>query len=161
MNLEEYCNSLPKTQQLELALHVTKTALPAWEDYTDNHPLSYRDSVVNLQHDVPKRLLTDTVEELEKSPANMEKLRQLHALFQDPIIALQDGDWKLPNALEKIFYAVYNLSEAALTNAPTISLAINQAIEALETEKILSEVQIRDIIQEYGTQPDRKNQTDA
>jgi hypothetical protein len=81
--------------------------------------------------------------------------------FSDPLVALQDLDWELPNEVERTFYAVHNLLDSALGiektifNEATIYVTINQAIEALESSKLLTEKEIREILYE------NKNDTKA
>lgn len=77
--------------------------------------------------------------------------------FRDPIVALQDLDWELPNEVERTFYAVHNLldsllgKEKTVVNEATIYVTINQAIEALESSNLLTEKEIREILYENKT----------
>jgi hypothetical protein len=72
--------------------------------------------------------------------------------FDDPIIALQDTDWELPNEVQKTFYAVYNLIDTLMGKKKTvfeessIYVSINQAIDALETSKTLTFDEINKIL---------------
>jgi hypothetical protein len=103
-----------------------------------------------MKHNIHKGLLTETVDAVEEYIKTHRiirvmngKSRQMSLLkqFEDPVIALQDMDWKLPDEVQKTFYAIYNLLEASIGkeqttfNEPTIYISINQAIDALETSK--------------------------
>src|SRR5689334_21744347 len=122
MTLQEFCNILKEEQKFKLAIILAKTALPIWKNFVEDSSLTYRDSVVGMTHNVPKNLLIDTVNEVEKYRAESKiertfhknsNLLKLRSYFDDPIVALQDADWELPKAVERIFYSVYNLLEAA------------------------------------------------
>jgi hypothetical protein len=74
--------------------------------------------------------------------------------FSDPILALQDLDWELPYEVERTFYAVHNLLDSVLGkektvfNGTTIYVTINQAIDAIESSKLLSETEIKEMLYE-------------
>ena len=164
MTLQEFCDSLSKKKQLELALSLNEKALPIWDKYVEQNTLVYRDSVVGLNHEVPNKLLADTIKEIKKYISGITLLRflksktnlmKLHSHFGDPIVALQDLDWELPVPVEKIFYSIYNLLESVMGKhvtvfeEKTIYVSINQAIEALESGKVLTEFQIKEILKGY------------
>lgn len=161
MSLQEFCDSLSKKKQLELALLLAEKALPVWNKYVDQNKLVYRDSVVGLNHEVPNTLLTDTIKEIKKYISGIALLRffkpktnlmKLNSYFDDPLVALQDLDWEPPIPVEKIFYSVYNLLESVMgkhvtvSNERTIYVSINQAIEALVSGGVLTEFQIKEIL---------------
>lgn len=162
MTLQEFCYTLPKNKQIKLAIKLAKQALPIWDNYADNNILSYRDTVVGLTHTVPKQLLSNTINEIENHFATQKlsriikdpsKLLKLYSYFDDPIVALQDSDWELPEQVKKTFYSVYNLIGSIIhKNMATIDesrlyITINQAIDAIKTADILSENQINQILQ--------------
>lgn len=161
MTLQEFCDTLPKERQIELAINFAKQAVPIWEKYAESNPLSYRDTVVGLTHTIPKQLLADTINEVQKhlstpkllrSIKGKSKLLKLYSYFSDPVVALQDTDWEPPTSIEKTFYAVYNLigsivdKEVTAFNERTIYVSINQAIDAIQTAGILSEKEIKEIL---------------
>ena len=161
MTLEEQIDNLPTRKQFDIAIRLTRLALPIWERYTEKNQLTYCDTVVGLQHSVDKNLLKNTIDAVERyiSANKINKviiknieLLSLRRKFSDPIVALQDLDWELPNEIERTFYAVHNLldhtlgKEKTAFNETTIYVTINQAIEALESSKSLSEEEIRKIL---------------
>ncbi len=163
MTLQEYTDSLPKDKQFDLALRLIKLSLPVWNSYAEKNKLSYRDTVVGLTHSVDKKLLQnaiDTVGEylhlnkLKKFIDGKKELLELRRQFDDPIVALQDTDWELPDEVQKIFYAVYNLidtlvgKEQTVFGDSTIYVSINQVLNALQTSKMLTVDEIKVILTE-------------
>lgn len=163
MTLQEYIDSLPKDKQFDIAIRLTRLALPIWDKYADENKLTYRDTVVGLQHSVDKNLLKNTIDAVEKyisiNKFNKATVKNIDLLsfnkqFSDPIVALQDTDWTLPNEVESAFYAVHQLLDAILGkertvfNEATIYVAIDQAIDALHSSKTLTEDKIEDILYE-------------
>ena len=161
MTLQEFCDTLPESKQVELAVNLIKHILPVWDNYAKQSSLSYRDTVVGLTHTVPKQLLADTINEVEiyfsvpmllRKLKRKDKLIKLYSHFSDPVIALRDTDWELPQAVEKTFYSVYNLTGSIVDKKKTIFdesaiyVSINQAIDAIQLTGLLSEKQIQEII---------------
>ena len=158
MDLKNYIHSLTNGKQYSLAIKLIRFSLPIWGKFADKTKLSYRDSVVGLIHTVSKTLLIDTVNAVEiylssNKTKGKEGLINLHEQFIDPEVALQDGDWELPDDVLKTFFAVFNLIEALIENETstfdnsTIYVSINQAIDALESSKTLSFEEINKIIE--------------
>ena len=119
MTLQEYIASLPKGKQFGLAIKLAKLVLPIWANYAEENELSYRDTVVGLRHQVDKALLQNTVEVVEthlslgkwkKFKDGKRALLKLRVQFDDPVVALQDTDWELPDEVLNTFYAVNELS---------------------------------------------------
>ena len=170
MTLEEHISNLPKEKRFDIAIRLTRLTLPIWDNYADKNELTYRDTVVGLQHSVDREFLKNTINEVEryvltnrinKAIIKNFDLLALSRQFREPIVALQDSDWELPNEVERTFYAVHNLLDSALGkektafDEATIYVTINQAIEALESSNLLTEIEIREILFE------NKNDTSA
>ena len=162
MSLEKFCSSLSRIQKQELSIMLIKIALPVWDKYVKKNKLTYRDSIVWLKHSVDKNLLQNVIEEAEnilKNPDsklkidNIERLKNLHKEFSDPITAIQDKDWKLPVAAEKIFYSAYIFLNAILFNDENqlgesyYYVSINQSIDVIDSEKLLTEEEIKSILE--------------
>jgi hypothetical protein len=161
MTLEEHIDNLPKDKQFDIAIRLTRLALPIWNKYAKKNELTYHDTVVGLQHSVNRTLLKNTIDAVEKyistniiGKAIMKNtaLISLSRQFSDPIVALQDLDWELPNEIKRTFYSVHNLLDSALGkektvfNETTIYVTINQAIDALSSSKLMTEEEIREIL---------------
>ena len=161
MTLQKYTDSLSKDGRFKVAIRLTKLALPIWDNYADKNPLTYRDTVVGLTHTLDKKILKDTIDAVEtylnsnkikKIIGGTSELREIRRQFDDPIVALQDTDWQLPDEVQKTFYAVYNLIDTLLVkektvfDESTIYVSINQAADALETSKTLTFDDINQIL---------------
>lgn len=161
MTLQKYTDTLPKDRQLKLAIQLTRLTLPIWDNYANTNPLTYRDTVVGLTHTVDKKILKDTIDaverylnsnKIEQIINGTKELKEISGQFDDPIVALQDTDWELPDEVKKTFYAVYNLIETLLGkektvfDESTIYVSINQAIDALETSKSITSGDINKIL---------------
>jgi hypothetical protein len=164
VNLEEFVKSLSEAQRISLAMRFIKLALPVWNKYVEKNKLIYRDSIVWMKHYVDKYLLKSTIDEIGKHLESSEPILKIkrneiltknYQNFIDPITAIQDDDWKLPAAVEKIFFSVYNLLNAIInTNDNSVKYyytSINQAIDVIDSEKLLSEKEIKLIIEQYKT----------
>ena len=113
MILQDYTNNLPKDKQFNLAIRLTKLAIPIWDNYANKNALTYRDTVVGLTHAVDKHLLLNTIDTVEKHlqiNKSDNKLYNIRRQYADPVVALQDFDWELPEEVQATFYSVYNLS---------------------------------------------------
>jgi hypothetical protein len=161
LDLRDFVHSLNEKKKIRLALELIKIALPVWDKFADKKNLSYRDSVVWLKHEVGSTLLSEAAraieDELGKDDINFKpevnkNLAVYLEKFTDPVIAIEDDDWKLPATAEKIFYSVYNLLSAVLGKDESESgyyLAINQAIDVIDSEKIISDEKTREIINNF------------
>ena len=150
MTLQQFCTNLPEDKRTQLAITLAKLTLPVWNNFADKHKLSYRDSIVGLKHPVDRNLLENSINEIETSCfKTTNRLLELYNSFIDPIVALQDDDWVLPNPVQKTFYSVYNLLESVIGKEQAVSedsviyVSINQAVDALETSKTLTEDEIK------------------
>jgi hypothetical protein len=161
MTLAEYCDSLDGKQKLKLAVLFIKAAMPVWEKFSETGKLTYRDSTVWMKHHVDKYLLQNVIKEVEIISENSdksetadpsEKIINLYNDFSDPVTAIQDDDWKLPGPAEKIFFSVYNLLSAIVLKdeskegESSYYVSINQAIDVIDSEKLLSEEEIKLIL---------------
>ncbi len=166
MPLHEFIAGLSSTKQGQLALHFCRLALPVWEEYAAYHSLEYRDSVVGLDHTVKERILEDALVAVEAFTkknavqqffAGKESLMKVRSAFDDPITALQDLDWELPYAVERIFYAVYNLlnwligKEKSPFGESVIYVAINQAADAFLESKRMTVEEINEALAGFKT----------
>jgi len=153
MTLQKGTESLPTEKQFELALQLAKHSLSIWKKFVVKHKLSYRDTIIGLNHFVDKNLLEGTLVAVEiylagiaikKEFNDQDELLELYKQFEDPMVALQDDDWVLPNEVHKTFYAVYNLLHATLGIKKTnfklnaVYFSINQFIDALISSGLLT-----------------------
>ncbi len=158
MLLEEFCNSLTDINKFQLALKLIRAGMPAWKRFAAKGKLSYRDSVVWMKHEVDADILENAVQCAEKYFSESEEKKKTKLLieaenllkeFEEPVTAMQDDDWKLPQAAEKFFYSVFNLLNALTCpddRARYFYVSINQAIDAVESAGLLSEEEIKSIL---------------
>jgi hypothetical protein len=166
MTLEELIGSIDRQTQFELALDLTERTLPIWNAYAESNKLEYTDTVVGMHHVVRKDILFRTLEtirgELANSKTQKHQIEQLTEEFRDPIVAMQDFDWGLPYSAEKTFYALKNFLDAlngreiTIFGDSQIYLVINQAIDALMNANVLTEIEIRDVLDRYRNSAQRK-----
>lgn len=163
MTLESYTASLPRYKQFKVAVKLARLALPLWEKYANTNSLSYIDSVVGMSHTVDKQLLKNSIDGVEayiesgylkKLIDGKNEIAKFQNDFVDPIVALQDMDWELPEEVKKVFYSVYNLLEAAMGadqtifDESTIYVSINQAADALASSKMMTFDEINTLLAE-------------
>jgi hypothetical protein len=155
MDLKEYCYSITKEELFNLTNRICDAALPIWQEYAANNELTYRDTVVGLSHTVNANLLYNSIAfcktETFESAAGKPILNDLYEEFRDPIVALQDSDWKLTYSVETVFYAVYNLLRGlrdgvSYTGELIHYTSVNQAADALETSGLMTIEEIKKII---------------
>ena len=81
-------------------------------------------------------------------------LLKLRSEFDEPIVALQDGDWELPDVVVSTFYGVYNMIDAltgkeqTVFNESTIYVSVNQLADALDSSKTMGFNDINRILDE-------------
>ncbi len=157
MTLENFFKTLPRLKQINIAYSLLKSALPIWSEFAENNKLEYKDSVVGLKHTVNKDIIKNVLSLAEKiSEANQyvydKETITFKKTFTEPIVALQDGDWELPDAVLLTFYSAYNLMTALTEpeentfHEPSIYISVNNAIEALEITQKLSSEEIKRIL---------------
>jgi hypothetical protein len=156
----------------DLAFRLIDAALPIWKDYAfKKRRLTYRDTIAGLVHHVDRdllentlnscRSLTDAISE-DSLKVAMSKLYRYETCFEDPIIAIQDSDWNLPEAVECVFYSVYNLLRSVLGKVEStfgessLYVSINQASNALILSKRMSPEAIAEL--NTGLKTDIKEQ---
>ncbi len=86
-----------------------REALPAFED-GDFYEV-YIDSVVGMEHAIDRRLPRRVVAAIEASRGAPPSavIERLFTEISEPVVALQDDDWELPEDAALTLYAAYNL----------------------------------------------------
>jgi hypothetical protein len=159
MDLESWCRSLPEAELLNLALRLCNKALPIWDEYCEENKPEYVDTVVGMFHKVDPGFLKRISLYIETyiephSPGSLDEgLKKLEDEFTDPIIALQDQDWDLPDAVRLTFYAFYNLvcgvkEKYSVFNELSNYVSVNQALDALMSAGKITQKEARELV--YG-----------
>lgn len=151
--MKDFIESLPTEKQIALAITFAQKALPIWESYATRSKCTYYDSVVGIKHIIDEKLPARTIESIKKYLINQDIsfLLPLSEEFIEPIVALQDDDWKLPDGVLKTFYAIYNLLEGLVGNPITIFsenifyVSVNQSADALLSTRTASIEEIRQL----------------
>lgn len=155
MNLKEIVTNLDEQTQYKMALIFTQKALVIWDNYANGKNMEYVDSVVGVNHTVDSSILDSTLQviksELKTPNSQAENIRKLLGEYTEPITALQDSDWELPNEVRLTFYSIKNLltkisgQNTSSFNEPLLYVAINQAIDAIYTAKIMTTDEVKNI----------------
>jgi hypothetical protein len=99
--LEKEIDRRDSTQARAAAWLALEEAVIVWERHASELKLKYRDSVVGMKHEIDARLPRRTLE-------GKESRDDLRNEWLEPITALQDDDWELPEPARDAFYAAYN-----------------------------------------------------
>lgn len=152
--------TLSKPLKFRIALEFAEMLLPVWNKNAEHNELYYIGTVVGMEHTVdrelPKRVMEVVKNELQKPGSQWASIKAIQNEFSDPIVALQDEDWELPNAVQKTFYSFYNLTEALAGNGTTmfgeetIYVSVNQAVDALRQEDLINDDLLKEIMTRYG-----------
>ena len=157
MDLKEYCYSLSKEKLSGLALKLCDRAYAIWEGYCEATEVQYRDTVIGELHIVNKSLLSDTLILCHnlQSEANSDLFKnQAKAMLEkllEPVTAIQDGDWNLPDHVEKTFYSVYNLIKGfdkpkSQFGELSHYLSVNQSVDAIYKSGLMSFDELKSFI---------------
>ncbi|MBN2497213.1 MAG: FHA domain-containing protein [Deltaproteobacteria bacterium] len=149
--LEAAMAPLPHRLRCLCALAASAEALPVWRAHAAGATLAYHDSVVGMHHvvdrDLPRRALAFVwacVGRGEFGPCF-----ELARGFGEPVCALQDEDWLLPEAPRMAYYAAYNTFnlctgwELASEKARVFAMAVHQAQVARIVERDLPREEAR------------------
>jgi hypothetical protein len=153
--------ALDGIDQLHLALHLARKALPVWEKFTSAQHIIYRNSSTGPVNKIDSRLLQSAIEEMQLHsrlhfPAIDDKeINQYYNSFVNPVIALQDGAWSAPYPVKKIFLSVYNILKSILEQNSVpgsknyLATAINQSIDCIEVSKLYSRDEIAVFLESF------------
>lgn len=129
--------ALTMAQQKAVEIRLCRHALKNWESYCaqqnpEQQPLTYFDTVVGMIHqvevDLPRKALAEVEQEQVQS--------KLYSAYNEPIVALQDQDWELPEYAEYAYYALYNLwRKYMLKQRLDPLLILNQALASIQDSR--------------------------
>ncbi len=159
MSLKEYTAALTEKQRFNLAIELIEQLLPIWNDFSSNKKnLEYVDTVVAMYHSVDKEIIERTTKLAKKwidNESDKKELQRLNNWFSDPIVALQDFDWEIPENIQLIFYSAHNLLGKLNGETKTIFgdeqlyLAINQAIDSIIKSGLMTENEIKELMEKH------------
>ncbi len=129
-DLKELTKKLTLETQRLCGIIACEEALKVWKAFVPSIDFYYADSVVGVAHDIKLDLPERALEAVR-----IKKLELVNSIYQEylePIVAIQDEDWSLPEPALMAFYSVYNLLDGFRSENPSsIAISINQAHEAL------------------------------
>jgi hypothetical protein len=175
--LDEFCAKLSDKAQLKIALRLAKIALPIWDDYFFQHPEGLKElndlvgetnRVKGGNPQINVKFLERALKKIEDSyfKAEEEALNPIPIMKKDlllsPVMAtciqpLTNNKWDtiLSNSVRLVYTSVWNILTWLLMKRKNeegethIYIAINQAADALLSEKILTAEDINAILLEY------------
>jgi hypothetical protein len=129
--LAERFFALAPDQRRTAHLYLASVALRRWVTYLAGGPdLEYVESVVGSQQAVDPRLPDDAL----RSATVGRDLAEVAKRYLEPITALQDDDWELPEDVGYAYYAIYNtFDKYALGERVDDWLVVNQALSSFGT----------------------------
>ncbi|MGB0870596.1 MAG: hypothetical protein ACPGSD_13445 [Flavobacteriales bacterium] len=158
MSLKKYTASLTEKHRFGFAIELIEKLLPIWNDFSKiKKNLEYIDTVVVMYHVVDKNIIERTIKLAKKwidNEFDHKEHQSLNSCFSDPIVALQDLDWEIPENIQLIFYSAYNLLIKLNGETKTIfgdeqlHLVINQAIDSIFLSELMTENELREFMVE-------------
>lgn len=157
---EAWWMDLDQPIQLELAVALAIKALPVWEKYSKTNDLLYKNSPVGPSVSIRPELLGFSLQQIlqasvSRFPAGTKEISNSCNEFIAPLVALQDGHWKVAYPVKKIFLAVYYILKAITEqdNIPVtknlLSASINQSLDCLDMCKLYSREEIRNFLHAF------------
>jgi hypothetical protein len=184
--LNEYCNSLSDEAQLQIATRLGRIAYPLWDDYFFKHPqelnrlnsMARPNRIIGAQVNIDQDLPLKALERIEQSyakrkgsawpVADMKSDVLLYPVFTTIMQPLAHPDWDnvFTREVKLAYTSVWNILTWILSRRITeegethISVAINQAADALMSAGVLKTEQIEKILMEYQEMK-RKDEEDT
>jgi len=175
--LSEFCNKLSDIAQLKLGIQLAKAALPIWQQYFAKNPdeidklnelISDKNKIKNgsnrIEIQFPERALVAIEKSLKKAAA--ENTNPMAVMKKDPLLLpflatsmqpLTNTNWDITftYSIRLVYTSIWNiltwllLRKITNDNETHIYVAINQAADALMTEKIVTKNEIENILLGY------------
>ncbi len=121
--------ALHREQRRLVILHLAKRSLQTWkQQFPEGTDLQYAESITGSMQTVELNLPEDAINEIENSDFDA----CVEERYQEPIVALHDMDWALPEQAELAYYGIYN-AHRLLKQQATVEekLVLNQLLSAL------------------------------
>lgn len=165
MTLEETIKSLPEQIRLELGIRFLEIGLPIWDKFAKESAenLTYYAFLLGLEVVDPK-IIASSIEFgkewlLPKSAASQAileaDLKELTERFSMHLSGIRDWELELDPSPQLMFYAASNFlyyingERLSPSNESMIYVSINQSIDAISKEKLLTWEEIKAILKSY------------
>lgn len=143
-------------QQKSVEIDLCQRVLQIWQSYAEEQThgaqreWQYFDGVVGMLHSVDIHLPARALQSVKGARSSVQKLnpeaelgaelraelQELSQAYQEPIVALQDQDWELPEPILYAYYAIYNLwRKYVLQQSFETLLIVNQALSSLSSSE--------------------------
>lgn len=122
--------AMPQEQKRRVHLYFADIALRQWKGFVASGlvPLSYQETVAGTIQEVDQDLPFDALVCVTKC----EHPTSISERYSEPICALQDDDWPLPDDAQFAYYAIFNtFKKYALNEAIDDWLIVNQSLSSL------------------------------
>ena len=162
MTTDPWWTGINNSAQLHLAIDLAEKTLHIWDQYALRYTLKFTENVNETFRIVNSGLLGNSLVQIKryailvniKDNSEYTELKHYYDQFISPVTALTDGYWKLPYAVKKIFYAVYQILKGIIDNDNPItnidfSNSINNSLEVIDITNLLTEKQVQDILEPY------------
>ena len=136
--------ALSAEAQIDALVLAAEPALVAWTTWAVREKPEYTDSVVGMHHVVDIDLPACALEDVRRRHEEPDPSAVQQA-YVEPIVAIQDCDWEMPNHLELGYYGIYNLHRLVFEPQDTVTatLVLNQALSGTLVENDDEAIQAR------------------
>ncbi|MBC7542734.1 MAG: hypothetical protein H7338_08385 [Candidatus Sericytochromatia bacterium] len=135
--IADFLAGIPYAQRVRCCLAAAELALPVWEMGLHDQDLRYRDSVVGMGHVADRTLPGQALAYVRYcyEAGRFGRDEGISTAYAEPIAALQDDGWSLPEPRLLAYYAAFNAYEMSWkplrAGANQGAVAVDQAISAL------------------------------
>jgi len=140
--------ALKKRDMLEMALVLSKHALPAWSNY--NFPVNVKAKVRSL----PKNALSEIESFLLQKDDNDHHLNHIYTAFITPVVQLQDADLIFPYEVRSAFLSVFQLVRGIISknnfiSRQSFSTSISRSLDAIRIGNIMTDHELSELTSKY------------
>lgn len=139
---------LTKKDMLEMALVLSKKALPAWNNFNLYSKLNHELKVL------PANALED-MDAMFNGKLDERKLNEHFSTFITPVIHIQDGYLKFPYEVKLAFLSVFHLLKGILSESNKLaareefSSSISRSIDAIQISNLMGPEEITELTYKY------------
>jgi hypothetical protein len=157
MSLEEQIACLEEPKRLQLAADLLELALPVWMNFTENpSSLFYYHALGDGI--VARNIIQRTINVAKDGVDSVDRKKEIEKLFTEfiePVLAIRDDYWILPEDVKLIVWAASNLVDKLAGESITrvgedqLYLVINQEVDALTKANRITFDEVNVMIREY------------
>ena len=158
---------LPDKEQCRLAFDAAQWCLPIWKKYPgyDGSSGSPDEETPLIGYHQLLVIIAQLTSSAKPERLSMDEaaIRTCYIQLLVPMVALQDGTWRIPYPLKKSFLSVFTLAEAMLTmcEAPDEQVnfyqSIRHSIDCLELANLYTQPGIESLLEPYRILSENSN----